>query len=393
MKLKLPRLAKNYQEALRQHLVDGAASDLSTARKLGVRAVNLGVETLDLAKIHEAALLAVVLPHHSSRTSKGMVQRCVAFFAEAATPMEETHRGALEAGDHLKVMLETLTVRTIELASSNEELKGEVARRREVEKSLRISELTTSQLLKKSRQMQEELRQLSRRLLAAQEEERRRISRDLHDVVAQTLTGINLRLSTLKTQTMASARDLHTKIGVTQRLVQKSVEIVHRFARNLRPTLLDDLGLIPALKAYLEGFMEQRGIRVTLVAYAGVEKLPGDTRTVLFRVVQEALANVGKHSQASQVRVRIHDKQGTVCMEIHDNGRGFAVEGARFGKGSKRLGLLGMRERVEMVGGTFSAQSAPGKETTLRIEIPPPRLKPKKIGAPAARKPKPQSHR
>jgi signal transduction histidine kinase len=369
MKLKISRLKQNYRAALWKWLAEGEACDLGAARKLGERAVKLGLETLDLAKMHEEAMVQLKLQHPTVRAGKGLVRRGVAFFAEAEVPVEGTHRVAVEANKHLKVMLATLTKRTIELARSNEELKGEIAQRREVEDSLRVSELTTSQLLTKSRQMQEELRHLSRRLIAAQEEERRRISRDLHDVIVQTLTGINLRLAALKSQTKKGARDLQNKIAVTQRLVEKSVEVVHRFARDLRPTLLDDLGLIPALKSYFEGFMEQSGIRVSLVAYAGLEKVRSETRTVLFRVVQEALVNAGKHSQASEVRVRFHEEGNAICLEIEDNGCGFAMEGARVGKGSKRLGLLGMKERVEMVGGSLSVESAPGKGTIIRIRI------------------------
>ena len=369
MKLKLSRLSQNYRAALRKCLAEGDAFDLGLARKLGVRAVKLRLETLDLAKMHEEALLQVKLPNQTIRTDKGMVRRGVVFFAEAAIPLEGTHQGALEASEHLKVMLETLTERTMELADSNQELKGEIAQRRVVEDSLRVSELKTSQLLTKSRQMQEELRQLSRRLIAAQEEERRRISRDLHDVIVQTLTGINLQLAALKSQTTKTNRDLHKKIAVTQRLVEKSVEVVHRFARDLRPTLLDDLGLIPALKSHFKGFIEQSGIRVSLEAYAGLEKLRSETRTVLYRVVQEALVNVGKHSRASEVRVRFHEEGNAVCLEIEDNGCGFAMEGAGMGKGSKRLGLLGMKERVEMVGGSLAVESSPGQGTTVRIRI------------------------
>jgi signal transduction histidine kinase len=366
----LPRLAKRYQVALRKHLEDGNSSDLTVAHKLGRQVVRMGAEILDLAKIHEEALLHVVLPHHSTSQGLGMIRRCVVFFAEAAAPLEATHRGVREAGEHLKVMLETLTERTLELATSNQVLKQEIAHRQAIEDSLRISEQTSSQLLKKSCELQEELRQLSRRLLTAHEEERRRISRDLHDVITQTLTGINLRLVALKGQSVANARQLHQKIAVTQRLVEKSVNLVHRFARELRPALLDDLGLIPALKAHLKEFMEQGGVQASLTVYAGVEKLSWDVRTVLYRVVQEALKNVKRHARATHVTVRLFEHAGKVCLEIHDNGCGFDVTKARYGKGSKRLGLLGMRERVEMVGGTFAALSALGQETTLRIEIP-----------------------
>jgi signal transduction histidine kinase len=258
----------------------------------------------------------------------------------------------------------------VELATSNEDLKREIDRRRSVEDSLRSSEKTSSQLLEKSRGMQEELRLLSRRLLSAQEEERKNISRELHDVIAQTLTGINMRLAALKSKTTSSTRDLHKKIETTQRLVEKSVDIIHRFARDLRPAVLDDLGLIPAMRSYLKQFTEQTGIRAAFTAFAEVEKLDNPSRAVLYRIAQEALTNVARHARATQVKVSIRLEQDKVCMDIHDDGRGFQVEGVSAIKHSKRLGLLGMRERAEMIGGTFCVDSAPGKATTVHIEIP-----------------------
>ncbi|MFZ4680871.1 MAG: sensor histidine kinase [Terrimicrobiaceae bacterium] len=370
MKTKLPALSRSYLSALRKHLKGGRSSSAESARKLGLRAVKLGLDTLDLARIHQEALLALLEPGDSARTSDGMVRRAGAFFAEAITPIEETHRGAREANVQLKGMIATLTRRTVELAASNKELQHEIIRRKAMEESLRTSETTSSQLLEKSRNMQEELRHFSRRLLSAQEEERKKISRELHDVIAQTLTGINLRLATLRTQTTANARDLHKKIATTQKLVAKSVEIVHRFARDLRPTVLDDLGLIPALQAYMNGFMERTGIRVSFTAFAGVEKMDSARRTVLYRVAQESLTNVARHAKASQAKVTIQDHHGTVQMKIQDNGQGFEVEGAGFAKSRNRLGLLGMRERVEMIGGTFCVESAPGQPTSIIVDIP-----------------------
>lgn len=239
-----------------------------------------------------------------------------------------------------------------------------------MEESLRTSETTSSRLLEKSRQMQDELRHLSRRLLSAQEDERKRISRELHDVIAQTLTAINVRLATLKSQSTANTKDLHEKIAITQRLVEESVDIVHRFARDLRPSVLDDLGLVPALRSYIASFSKQTGIRVTFVAFADVEKLNGAARTTLYRVTQEALTNVARHAKASRAKVSIRKLRGAVSMDIHDNGRGFRVEGAALAKNKNRLGLLGMKERMEMIGGTFCVESAPGQQTTIRVEIP-----------------------
>ena len=268
-------------------------------------------------------------------------------------------------------MVGRLTQRTDELATANADLLSEITQRKAVEVSLRTSEATSTRLLEKSRLMQEELRLLSHRLLTVQEEERKRISRELHDVIGQTLAGINLRLATLKSQTTANAKELYRKIAITQRLVEKSVALVHRFARELRPAVLDDLGLIPALQSYIKGFREETGLGVTFTAFAGVEEQNSAVRTVLYRVAQEALSNVARHAKASHAIVRIASRKGAVGMEITDNGHGFQVEGTLFAKTSERLGLLGMRERVEMVGGTFCAESAPGEATTIRVEIPP----------------------
>jgi signal transduction histidine kinase len=218
--------------------------------------------------------------------------------------------------------------------------------------------------------MQEQLRLLSRQLLSAQEEERKRISRELHDVIAQTLTSINVRLATLKKESTLSTKNLERNIARTQQLVAESVNIVHRFARELRPTVLDDLGLIPALHTFMKNFREETGIRVSLSAFAAVEQVNGDKRTVLYRVAQEALTNIARHAQASRAEVRIERLNGAVCMRIKDNGKGFQTERVLHAKRNKRLGLLGMRERVDMVRGKFTIQSAPGKGTTVLAQVP-----------------------
>ncbi len=333
--------------------------------------MTLGLETLDLARIHEIALVTLVLPSDSPRIRDGLMGRAGIFFAEVLTPVEETHRGAREANIHLNYMITALSQRTHELAASVDELKQEIAQRTAVEESLRISQQTSSGLLKKSIQLQDELRLLSRQLLSVQEEERKRISRELHDVIAQTLTGINVRLAALKTESTVDIKDLQKKITSTQRLVEKSVDIVHRFARELRPSVLDDLGLIPALESFMKEFMEKTGVRVSLKSFAGIEMLDSIKRTVLYRIAQEAITNVARHAHANHVAVCFQDQGDVIRMEITDDGHGFEVEGtSKPKKKSNRLGLLGMRERVEMVGGTFCVESAPGTGTTVRVEVP-----------------------
>jgi len=370
MKTEPRSLSRSYLAELRKHLKAGTVTSVTSARKLGIKAVALGLETLHIAKIHEEALILLASAQDSPRVRREVIRRAGIFFAEAITPIEETHRGARESNIQLKQMIETLTLRTNELASSNEDLRLEINHRKAVEDDLRISEGTSSQLLSRSLQMQEEMRNLSRKLLSVQEEERKRISRELHDVIGQTLTGINVRLNSLKSQSTASSTELHRKIGITQKLVEKSLEIVHRFARDLRPAALDDLGLIPALHSYFKTFMKETGIRVGFTAFAGVEALDSSKLTVLYRVAQESLNNTLRHAKASRADVSISSLPAHVCMEIKDDGRGFKINGHERAAKDERLGLLGMRERLEMVGGTFQVISSPGQGTTVHVEVP-----------------------
>jgi PAS domain S-box-containing protein len=267
-------------------------------------------------------------------------------------------------------LAEEAQVRMEALAAANQELRREIERREAVEQSLRQSEEHYARLLEQSRQLQEQLRLLSRQVLSTQEEERKKISRELHDVIAQTLTGINVRLAGLKRNATSNTRGLKCSITRTQRLVEQSVEIVHQFARRLRPTVLDDLGLIPALHTYMKHFRAETGIRVSLSAFAAVEQLHGDKRTVLYRVAQEALTNIARHAQASRAEVKLEQLGGAVCMTITDDGKGFDPERMVQARKGKRLGLLGMRERLEIVGGVFAVTSALGKGTTVRAEVP-----------------------
>jgi signal transduction histidine kinase len=153
-------------------------------------------------------------------------------------------------------------------------------------------------------------------------------------------------------------------------LVENSVNAVHRFARDLRPAVLDDLGLIPALHAYCKSLAARKSLRIKMTAFGGVETLGAAERTVLFRVAQEALNNVVRHARATSVTVNIIRANGTIRLEIMDNGRAFPVQKILFAKSRKRLGLLGMQERVEMVGGKLTVESTVDHGTTVRAELP-----------------------
>jgi len=364
------RFSRHYQAALLAYLKQGPKASLRPAHGMGRRALAAGLQTLDIAKLHEQILVTRVLPDIRTGKRIMLIRRAGAFFTEAITPIEKIHRTARQAARHLNKIVEMLSQRTVELAASNLELEQEIVRRRAVEAALKKSEHHYSELLEQSDHLQEQLRQLSRQILSAQEEERREISRELHDVIAQTLTGINVRLAALAKEAATNTKGIDRNIARTQRLVEKSVDIVHRFARELRPAVLDDLGLIPALHSFLKVFSRRTRIHVHLKAFAAVEQLDTVRRTVLFRVAQEALTNVARHAQASQVEVNVQKLPDGICMKIKDDGKSFQVDRVLHGKGNKRLGLLGMRERLEMVGGHFGIESVQGKGTTIIAQLP-----------------------
>jgi signal transduction histidine kinase len=227
MKRKVTALSHRYTSALRKHLKQGPKASLRPARGLGRQAVNLGLETLDLARIHQGALAS--LEAHSSRD--GVIERAEIFFSEAITPIEKTHRVALKANAHLNRLSKMLTRRTVNLAAANQSLKQGIARRRTVEKALKASGGHSQNLLKESRRLQKHLQHLTHQILSAQEDKRKQVSHELQDEIAQTLLGINVRLLSLKQDASRNVKGLQKDIASTQRLVDKSMKSIKRFAR------------------------------------------------------------------------------------------------------------------------------------------------------------------
>jgi signal transduction histidine kinase len=256
------------------------------------------------------------------------------------------------------------------LAKKSRLLAHEILRRKEGQKLVVETERRYQALLLESQIMQRKLRQLTRQVITAHEEERKEISRELHDEVVQTLVGINVQLATLGRGASDSLQTLKEKIAFTQKLVANSVDAVHQFARELRPAVLDDLGLIPALHAHCKILGTRKNIQIHLTAIGGVENLGSDQKTALYRVAQEALTNVVRHARASQVRITISAIAKVIQMEIGDNGRAFQVGKILSANDPKRLGLIGMKERMEMVGGTFTISSVVDRGTTVRAAIP-----------------------
>ncbi len=370
MKTDRRELTARYLVALRAHLDKKSPGNGDSAQGLGRAVLAGGLVTLDLARMHEHAMVVLASSFGDPQTRTDMIKRKGFFFTQALIPLEVAQRATQEANWHLQQRNQTLRVHTAALARGNRRLEREVIRRKTGEATIIKGKEQYRELFLNSQIMQKKLHQLTRQIIFAQEEERKEISRELHDEVVQTLVGINVELAALGKGTSVSLYALKAKIARTQRLVENSVNEVHRFARELRPAVLDDLGLIPALHAYSKSLAARKKIKIQMTAFGGVEALGATKRTVLFRVAQEALTNVARHAQATQIKMSISEISGAIRMEINDNGKSFEVKKALLAKNPKRLGLLGMKERVEMVGGSLTIESSPGHGTTVCAEIP-----------------------
>ncbi|HEX7318043.1 MAG TPA: PAS domain S-box protein [Pyrinomonadaceae bacterium] len=252
-----------------------------------------------------------------------------------------------EAYDELESRVEE---RTAQLAHANETLTAEVAERQRVE---------------------EARRDLLGRLVTAQEEERRRISRELHDQMGQQLAALLMGLKTLGVESYGRRSALDT-LRQLEAMTDELSREVHTLAWGLRPPALDDLGLEAALCNYVEEWAERARVPVDFhSAGFGGGRLPLTHETAVYRIAQEALTNVAKHSGADRVSFILERRGDHVLAVIEDNGGGFDVEAALppASKG-RRLGLLGMRERAALLGGTINVESAPGAGTTLFVRIP-----------------------
>lgn len=211
----------------------------------------------------------------------------------------------------------------------------------------------------------EQLKQLSARLVEAQENERRSISRELHDEVGQALTGVLVEMANLSTLIRAGDLPaLATKASEIKKEVENSISVVRNMALLLRPSMLDDLGLVPALEWQAREVSKRTGVRVKVDAESVSENLPEEHKTCVYRLVQEALHNCVKHSGAKNVTVTVVQQPRELKLTILDDGKGFnpALQ--------KGMGLVGMQERVSHLGGVFAVDSRPGSGASIHVTLP-----------------------
>jgi two-component system sensor histidine kinase UhpB len=210
----------------------------------------------------------------------------------------------------------------------------------------------------------DERRRSGRLVLRAQEEERRRLARDLHDEVNQALTAILLRLEALS---QAAPPELAEELTELKRLVNQAMSELLQLARQLRPTALDDHGLLPAMVSQVRRFAAQTGIKADLNASGENLPLQPDEELAVYRIAQEALANIARHADASLVEVDLRSGNEGLELKVRDDGRGFSPDHAGHKGG---LGLGGMAERARLVGGELTIDSRPGVGTELSLRVP-----------------------
>jgi signal transduction histidine kinase len=210
----------------------------------------------------------------------------------------------------------------------------------------------------------QELKELSARLLSAQEEERRTISRELHDEVGQSLSALLMEAGNAAAIVPTGSAEMLRHVESIKKLAEASVNVIRNMTLLLRPSMLDDFGLVPALEWQAREVSKRTGLRVHVTAEESAGELPDELKTCIYRVVQEALHNCARHSHARSVKVVVRQEPAKIVLSVEDDGHGFDARRVR------GLGLVGMEERVNHLGGAFEVESRPGSGTRVAVELP-----------------------
>lgn len=212
--------------------------------------------------------------------------------------------------------------------------------------------------------------QLGLRIIRAQEEERKRVAREIHDGPAQSMANVVLRVEICEKLLEKRPDEVRNELVGLKDIVRKSLQDVRKIIFDLRPMVLDDLGLIPALKRYISEVQEKNSLLVDFRVFGSQERMSGILEIAIFRVIQEALNNVIKHSGARMVDISLEQVPGQVNLRIKDDGCGFNADEALSGSNKDNYGLIGIRERIQLLEGSFKLITAPGKGTDLKVKIP-----------------------
>ncbi len=273
--------------------------------------------------------------------------------AKQAEALRQSEEALRKAKNELEIKVEE---RTTELRKTNRNLLAEVAERKRAEEGLRNSH--------------EQLRALAARLQSIREEERKLIAREVHDELGQALTGLKLDLSRLSSRLSGVAtkrNEAAQRIESMSTLIDETIKTVRRIATQLRPGVLDDLGLVAAIEWQLQDFRERTGVECEFKSSVKHLNLDQNLSTALFRILQETLTNIARHANASRVKIRLKKDKDNIVLRVEDNGRGITEWEI---SGSKSLGLLGIKERALLFGGSVDITGRQNKGTVVAVHIP-----------------------
>ena len=227
--------------------------------------------------------------------------------------------------------------------------------------------LYTRRLERRSDEVQTELKRLSQHVVRAQEIERRNISRELHDEVGQMLTGLRMELANLDVPSLKQNTADYQRLQEAKQLTERTLQCVRNISMLLRPSMLDDLGLSPALQWQGKEFSRRSGIPINVDIQGDADSVPDEVRTCVYRIVQEALTNVVRHADARRISVVVKREGERIRVQIEDDGKGFDPTRTRRAPG---IGLIGLKERVAELSGVTDIQSVPGKGTQVFVDLP-----------------------
>ena len=324
----------------------GATPSRWTTRFVSNLAADANISILE-RPVRVPTIISVLRSAKRARNRQRQVQGLLVHEKESASKLRR-------ARDQLEQRVEE---RTSELSGINEELKCEIIERKRAER---------------------DLRNLSAKVLTIQDEERRRIARDLHDGVGQTLTGALMAVSQASSYPEPLPTGCQSALREVEILLQQAVGEVRTVSHLLHPPLLDESGLLSAIKWYAEGFSKRSKVKLRLELDKQTERFGPDVETGLFRIVQEALTNVHRHSGAEAVHIRVTSSEGRLTLTIQDDGKGIPADALRTTpNGRQGVGLSSMRERSALLKGTFNIQTS-SRGTLIVVSIP---LPPKKRAA------------
>jgi len=301
----LPSFKDLYASLLLDYAKEESESTLGQAYELGRRALTEGKSLLEMVSIHHEALQEIVLKEIDKKRQTSLLRVSSAFLAECLSPYEMAHRGFQDAVTALRQLNETL------------------------------------------------------------EEEIKRIAYSVHDEAGQLLVAVHLALADVS---HGLPKPQQQQVAQIEQLLKQVENHLRRYSHELRPTILDDLGWIPAIRFLAEGISKRANLAIHVRSTVS-GRLAGPTETALYRVVQEALTNAVKHAKARNVWIHAWSENQNVCCSIRDDGSGFVSRKVQTAAGRKGLGLVAMQERISAIGGTLRIESRPGRGTELLIRL------------------------